>query len=444
MSTSRRLLRVALAGAVALAVAPAMAFAAGVTPATSTQTMAPGTSVTITKTVSTPVIAPKPDIVLLVDSTGSMGSAIANVQAGMTTIISSVKAVQPDAQFAVADYKDFLSDDPYGSDPYGFRVDTGLTSDATAATNAVNAITADGGGDAPESQLNALWQIGGGGGAITFRPGSSRIVVWFGDAPGHDPSNTHTRADAIASLNGVNAQVLAVNVGDSQLDSSGQATAITAATNGSLYSGVNPTTLTATILAGLKALPSTVTPVATCKAGLSVSFAPATKTVAAGVDAVFEETATLAADAKPGATPLTCTTDFQVNGAVGAPGYTQTLTVTVKAAAPDLAVTCAPGPNPSGKIMPAATGSGFFLLKTVNGTAPVTVTIADTKSSFVTGPYPAGTAIKLTQAPGAKPSASKGTGEVDYQIKLKGDALVTATDAAGNTATATCSVPPSK
>ncbi len=92
----------------------------------------------------------------------------------------------------------------------------------------------------------------------------------------------------------------------------------------------------------------------------------------------------------------------------------------------------------------AATGSGFFTLETVNGTAPVTVTIADTKSSFVTGPYPSGTNIKLTQAPGAKPSATKGTGEVDYQIKLKGSALVTATDADGNTATATCSVPPTK
>lgn len=92
----------------------------------------------------------------------------------------------------------------------------------------------------------------------------------------------------------------------------------------------------------------------------------------------------------------------------------------------------------------AATGSGFFTLETVNGTAPVTVTIADTKSSFVTGPYPSGTNIKLTQAPGAKPSATKGTGEVDYQIKLKGDALVTATDVDGNTATATCSVPPTK
>lgn len=367
-----------------------------------------------------------------------MGGAIANLQSGMSALISSVKAVQPDAEFAVADYKDFDS-----GDPYAFDVKSQLTANATDATHAVNMLSASGGGDWEEAQLNALWQIGSGGGAITFRTGSSRVVVWFGDAPGHDPSNGHTQADAIASLQGVGAKVLAVSVGDNQLDAYGQATAITGATGGLLYSGVDTTALSDTILAGLSALPSTVTPVPSCDPGLSVGFDAASKTVTSGNDATFDETVTLAADATPGAT-LTCTTDFQVNGAVGASGYTQTLTVTVAKKAPDLVVMCAPGPNPSGKIMPAATGSGFFALQTVNGTAPVTLTIVDTKSSFVAGPYPSGTTIKLTQAPGAKPSATKGTGAVNYQIKLKGAALVTATDATGNTATVTCSVPPTK
>ena len=48
----------------------------------------------------------------------------------------------------------------------------------------------------------------------------------------------------------------------------------------------------------------------------------------------------------------------------------------------------------------------------------------------------------LTQALGAAPSAVPGEGAVNWKIMLKGDALLTATDAAGNTATATCKVPP--
>jgi hypothetical protein len=70
------------------------------------------------------------------------------------------------------------------------------------------------------------------------------------------------------------------------------------------------------------------------------------------------------------------------------------------------------------------------------------VAVSDTASSASFGPYAPGTTIKLTQAPGATPSAVPGSGAVDWNVTVKGDLLVTATDAAGNTATATCAVPP--
>ena len=63
-----------------------LAFGAGalaadpVEPATVNETVAPGASITINKTVHTPVIPPKPDIIFLADTTGSMGGAIANVK----------------------------------------------------------------------------------------------------------------------------------------------------------------------------------------------------------------------------------------------------------------------------------------------------------------------------------------------------------------------------
>ncbi|MDH5333946.1 MAG: VWA domain-containing protein [Thermoleophilia bacterium] len=114
-------------------------------------------------------------------------------------------------------------------------------------------------------------------------------------------------------------------------------------------------------------------------------------------------------------------------------------------------VTCAPTTNPSGKNTPPAGSNpksgqnpdGFYVLTAVDAVDPSPlVTIADTGSGFVAGPYPSGTTIKLVQAPGATPSARPGPGAIDWHVTLKGDASVTATDASGNTSTATCRVPP--
>ncbi|PZF92098.1 hypothetical protein C1I99_22320 [Micromonospora deserti] len=58
----------------------APAAAAEVSPPTVDRDADPGTSIPVSKVVSTPAIPPKPDVVLLVDTTGSMGGAIANVR----------------------------------------------------------------------------------------------------------------------------------------------------------------------------------------------------------------------------------------------------------------------------------------------------------------------------------------------------------------------------
>ena len=71
-----------LAAGVAQAVTP------GVDPPTVTTSLNPGESVTITKVVHTPIIPPKPDIIFLADTTGSMGATLANVQANATAIMN--------------------------------------------------------------------------------------------------------------------------------------------------------------------------------------------------------------------------------------------------------------------------------------------------------------------------------------------------------------------
>jgi hypothetical protein len=87
------------------------------------------------------------------------------------------------AEFAAANY---LDGDPNfcPSDPWAFKVDQDLTTNLANVQSAINTWPGNAAGmfgcDTPESQINALYQIGTG--AIGFRSDSTRVVVWFGDS----------------------------------------------------------------------------------------------------------------------------------------------------------------------------------------------------------------------------------------------------------------------
>ncbi|MEU2615426.1 VWA domain-containing protein [Micromonospora sp. NPDC007271] len=506
---------VAAVAAMATAVATPAWAAPGVDPATVDRSADPGATISISKVVSTPTIPPKPDVVLLVDTTGSMGPAIANVRTNLQQVIDNVRGAQPSAEFAVASYRD------EGDGPELFRVRQNLTADATALQNAVNGLSAAGGGDIPEAWVNALFQVSGG--AVAYRSGSSRIVVLVGDAPSHDPSAGHTLAQATAALQASSARVLAVDVtgGGGGLDASGQASSVAAATGGQVV-GSAPDTVTAAILNGLRNLDVTVTPTVTsCDPGLSVSFDAASRTRQSGSDVPFAETITVAGDAPQGAT-LHCTVEFLLNGLSGGSSFVEQITVrvndvtpptvvvddrTVEATSPAGAVinypasatdnvdgpltpTCAPPPGstfPLGATTVTCTatdaagntGSDTAVMRVVDTTAPTTrcvptnnpsggnvpgsynpdgfyqltatdvvdttvdVYIGDAADPTVRfGPFPAGTKIKLVQAPGAQSRVKDGTGDIDYKVTLRGDAVITGVDDAGNRSTATCLVAP--
>ena len=320
----------------------------GVDPADVTLTLSPGESKTITKTVSTPAIPPKPDITFLIDTTGSMGPVISNVQTNANSILNNVASAQPDAQFAVAEYKDTTDATP-------FRVAQNLTGDQTAVTNGLNSLVASGGGDLPEANINGLFQVATG--AVSFRPNSSRIVLLIGDAPSHDPSNGHTLADAISALQAADITVLALDL--AQLDSTGQATAITNATGGELFSGINPSEVSDTILAALSNLPVTVThKLRDCDSHLNVSLTPDSRTVTSGETATFSETISVAADAIPGST-LTCKVDFLLNGMLAA-GFTESISVHVPKVTPKITTTPSGTAPAGGDISDTATLTGGF------------------------------------------------------------------------------------
>ncbi|GAA1515156.1 Calx-beta domain-containing protein [Dactylosporangium maewongense] len=306
------------AGAVTvLATATAAQAAPGVTPPGVSLTLGPGQSADIAKHVETAPVPPKPDIVFLADTTGSMTGPITDVRANAASVMGQIAAAQPQARFGVAEYKDFEDSAP-------FTVRQDITADQAAVQAGIDQWVAGGGGDLPEDNLNALFQLANG--AVHFRDGGTRIVVVFGDAPSHDPSLGHGLADTVAALNAAHIRVVAVDVGG--MNAGGQAEAITSGTGGVYLPDVPADQVSAAILAGVQAIQVKVAPVVfDCDGNLALTFDPASKTVDSGATADFTEHVTVAGGAAPGT--YTCKVDFQVDGVSQGAAFIQTLSVTV-------------------------------------------------------------------------------------------------------------------
>jgi uncharacterized repeat protein (TIGR01451 family) len=377
----RRLVGAATAASMFMLVMGASAASgSGVDPSSYSATLASGTSVTITKTVHTPAIPPRVDILFLADTTGSMGPTIANVQANASAIMSSVRGSQPDSDFGAANYRDFNC-----SDPFAYQLNQGITSSTAAAQAGINAWTTGNGCDTPEAQINALYTLATDP-ATAFRSGSTRIVVWFGDASGHDPSGGHTLTDAVNALVAAHVTVLAIPVNSGSgdgLNSTGQASAVASATGGAVLPAATPSQVSAAILSGLSNLPVTVTPSPSCDSGLSATYDAPSKTVTSGQDVSFDETLSVAPNAPDGGV-LHCTVDFLLNG-VSQPGFQQTVDITVPLRPTDLALAKTAAPTS----LTEGSNATYTLTVTNNGGDPDTNVVAtDTLpagESFVSG-----------------------------------------------------------
>lgn len=123
-------------------------------------------------------------------------------------------------------------------------------------------------------------------------------------------------------------------------------------------------------------------------------------------------------------------------------------TVTVEDREPPRA-SCLQGVNPNGNNKPgerrgADNADGFYALQAQDNCDPnPLIYLRDSVSGFVAGPFVNGNQIKLTQAPGTNPRQVPGPGVLSAHIFFKGDALLYAVDADGNTSTPIrCDVPP--
>src|SRR5262245_40307310 len=138
----------------------------------------------ITVTIPKSAAVQKVDVYLLADTTGSMGRVLAEVQMSAGAILTVLTGVGGlDLAFGVRQYKDF----PVSGAARPFAQPVSPTTDFAVVRAAINTWFASGGNDLPEAQLLALEQIAEDrGGEIGWRLGAKPIIVWFGDAPGHD------------------------------------------------------------------------------------------------------------------------------------------------------------------------------------------------------------------------------------------------------------------
>ena len=143
------------------------------------------------------------DVVFLVDVTGSMSDEIDVVRRRLRDVIApGLAEAVPDVRIGVATFADFPVP-PYGDAiDRPFRLLLPVVDDLDAVQAVVDRIETTSGGDGPESQVEALYQVATGRGrgrfvpparcpsgtlgAPCFRPVGARIVLLFTDAPFHN------------------------------------------------------------------------------------------------------------------------------------------------------------------------------------------------------------------------------------------------------------------
>jgi hypothetical protein len=238
-----------------------------------------------TVTVTVPLGGPpKADVYLLADTTGSMGAVLAAVAAGSTAIVTDPSLAGFDVAWGVGNYRDFPVPD---INSYAFQHQVSPTSNLVTVTGAIGTWTADQGGDGSEGQLHALQQIATDP-AVGWRPDSKRILVWFGDAPGHDPIcaaisglaadiTEATATTALTTAPGITVLAVSTTTGfvnglddDPAADAAnytgtctvggtaGQATRIAAATGGSHTTGVDVSAIVTTLSGLIASAVSTI------------------------------------------------------------------------------------------------------------------------------------------------------------------------------------------
>jgi hypothetical protein len=141
---------------------------------------------------------PALDVFFLMDTTGSMGDEIVALKNALSnTVAPQIKTVVPNTYFGVAQYKDFPGYGGASDKPIAFV--QSITDSVAAVVAGISTLTASGGGDGPESGIEAIYQVITGAGLtgpsplsvpptnVGFRPSAMPVIVSISDAAYHGP-----------------------------------------------------------------------------------------------------------------------------------------------------------------------------------------------------------------------------------------------------------------
>lgn len=333
--------------AVVLAITPAAVADGdhpGLTPSDVDRIVFPGESVYVEKTVHTAAIPPLVDICLVEDETGSFGDDIANLVALAPALVAALDASGSNYATCVIGFRDFAQSTWGGSGDWVYRRYSDVGAGGGPLITGVAMLSAGGGFDGPEAQLEALHYLAdpahaaidsnGDGDTIdsidtpagmqpTWRPGAKRVVLlatdagchvtgdaggWPGDAGTASPMATAT------ALAAANITVIGLTPGGVGLGCVG-VLAANAGPGGSVQATTTSgSDVVEAILAGLANLPVEVSMASGCSYPITTSFNPASQIITSGGHAVFTETISVAADA-PGGTYV-CRDWAKVDGRV--------------------------------------------------------------------------------------------------------------------------------
>lgn len=160
---------------------------------------------------------PMVDMVILVDTTGSMGSQdLARIQDHAGNIMKFFNNIGFSCQASVAEYRDFPKT-PWGMPNKDFVYNLRLpaTSDSRTVLSTIDGLSCYGGYDWQESVNTALVNAMNDGNKnpsyannYGWRPGAYKMICIYGDAPGHNPEPwiggyDYAQVDKWATLNNI-------------------------------------------------------------------------------------------------------------------------------------------------------------------------------------------------------------------------------------------------
>ncbi len=140
------------------------------------------------------------EIMIAVDTTGSMQDYIDDAVASARSLGDRVLGISPGSRVGLVEYRDH-------GDSFVTRTVVPLTRDVTALQNGLGGLVADEGGDFPEAVYSGIVEAG----RAAWAPRTTRAVAVLGDAPAHDPEDVtgYTAASVKAYLKSLGSGVVA-------------------------------------------------------------------------------------------------------------------------------------------------------------------------------------------------------------------------------------------